>query len=713
MGRAMSTGSYVRSAGSRWTGSGWAGSRRLVSATDKGWERVWPFLGLGFLLARAPLFGTLFPFGLPFYLAVARQQPRYRLPVAGAIAAGALSRDPALGLEVAVLLFFAHLLAPRVLSRHGLAGASAVALVLTATVRSVAAVAIGASPMNLALVLAESFLALLLTLVGSYALPDPRRSAPPLWGLEQILALSVLGAGAVAGTGGISLGSFRLEGMVAPALTMLAGYTGGPGLGATVGVVTGLVLASPGPEAAWGVAVPAFTGLTSGVFRDLGRAGTAVGGLLGSLLMTFYAYAAVPAGRVLVEYSLAVVLFVLLPAGWLRVAQVAFRGAGEAELGVIRQRQLYDRVVQRLQATSRILAELDRSLQPCAAPSRNDSLREFAGAVAFRLCDGCKGFRACWEEDFSRTYRAMLALLGAVEDGRAVSADDLPEAIRRRCPHAHQLVTTVSGLGELYHASRHWQQRVQEYCALLQEEVGALAVAMSRLADEAVAPPSPTGESHPLRYELATVRLPRSGESVAGDAVLVKELEAGKLLVVLSDGMGAGEKAEASSQAACALVARMVDVGFDLSLAVRLANLVLQRQGEAERFVTLDAALLNLEAGQMRILKLGAAPSYLKRGSEVTVFRSPSWPLGILPLVRADPQDQGLQPGDLLLLASDGLWERSEGSEEDWVFGWVGRVRAGSVSEIADRLVSKATDYGRRPLGDDLALVVLRILPRA
>jgi len=718
----LGDGSYARSAGS-WR---WARSRPHTLVTSAGrvlGDRLWPLTLLGLLLARAPLFGSLHPFGLPFYLAVARTRPRARLPVALALVAGATSRDPVLGLESALLLVFAQLLVARLPARADAnpLGLAAVAFCLTATVRSAAAVARGMTPLDLALALAESFLALLLTMVSAYALPARARARDMIQGvgvgrgsergMEQILALAVLGAGAVAGTAGVYLGPLDLQGTMVLLLALVAGYAGGAGLGAAAGVVAGLVTAAPG--SAWAVAIPAFAGVTAGLFRELGRVGTGIGGMLGSLLMTFHSYPYAPAGLVLAECTVALVLFALVPGGWLEKARAAFRGAGEAELGVTRQLRLHDRVVQRLHSTSRLLAELDRSLASCAGADRTGTLWEFAGPVAFRLCDRCHQFRACWEEEFHQTYRGILGLLEVAERGGRPALTDLPESLGRRCPHAEQLVAAVAGLGELYHTSRHWQERVQEYCTLMQRQVATLARAIGRMADQAAAPPSPAAEVHPLGYDVSSTTLPRHGERVPGDAVLVREVEDGHLLVVISDGMGVGEDAHRSSESVCALVARMVDAGFELDLAARMANLVLQRQGECDRFVTLDAALLDLRTGRGQILKMGAAPSYLKRGKEVTPLYSPSWPVGILPVVQAEIQEFTLGPGDLLVMATDGLWDREGEREEDWVLSWLSRAQAAVPAEVTERLVARVSDHGRRPLGDDVAVAVLRVLPPA
>lgn len=718
----LANGSYAR-----WVGTWrWARTRPqplVAAATRLLGDRLWPLLLLGVLLARARLFGSLYPFGLPFYLAVARSRPRGRLPVALALVAGAVTRGPVLGLELGLLLLFAHLLVVRLPARAGAnpLGPGAIAFCLTATVRSAAAVVAGPTPVDLALALAESCLAFLLTLVSTYALPlrpygdegagvSARGNRGP-GGMEQLLALSVLGAGAVAGTAGVSLGPLRVEGVMVLLLTMVAGHAGGAGMGAAAGVVAGLVTGAPG--AAWAVAIPAFAGLAAGVFRELGRVAAGVGGVMGALLMTFHCYPHAPAGLVVTQGAAAVVLFAAIPGAWLRAARAAFRGAGEVELGVTRQRHLHDRIVQRLKGISRLLADLDQGLASCVSPSRAEKLWEFAGPVAFHLCDRCSGFRVCWEEEFHHTYRAILGLLEVAERGGRPALTDLPEALRQRCPHAEQLVAAVAGLGELYHARRHWQERVQEYCGLMHEQVASLARIMGRMADEAAAPPSPAAEVHPLAYDLSSLCLPRYGERTPGDAVLVRELDDDRLLLAVSDGMGVGEEAHRSSQSLCTLVARMVEAGFDLGLAARLANLVLQPHEGQDRFVTLDAVVLDLRTGQGSILKMGGAPSYLKRGREVTPLYSPSWPVGILPVVRAEAQSFSLGPGDLLVMATDGLWDGGGGRDEDWVLAWLSRTGTLTAADLAERLFKRATDRGRRPLGDDVALVVLRVLPPA
>ena len=70
-------------------------------------------------------------------------------------------------------------------------------------------------------------------------------------------------------------------------------------------------------------------------------------------------------------------------------------------------------------------------------------------------------------------------------------------------------------------------------------------------------------EEKPFVIDTAVVALPKSGAKVSGDAHSVAELSDGRILMLLSDGMGSGERARKESNSAVELIEDLYRAGFE------------------------------------------------------------------------------------------------------------------------------------------------------
>ena len=63
---------------------------------------------------------------------------------------------------------------------------------------------------------------------------------------------------------------------------------------------------------------------------------------------------------------------------------------------------------------------------------------------------------------------------------------------------------------------------------------------------------------------------------------------------------------------------------------MRTVNSVLLARSVEESFATIDLAVFDLHKGQLELIKVVAAPTYIKRGREVVRIDSACLPIGIL-----------------------------------------------------------------------------------
>jgi phosphoserine phosphatase len=209
----------------------------------------------------------------------------------------------------------------------------------------------------------------------------------------------------------------------------------------------------------------------------------------------------------------------------------------------------------------------------------------------------------------------------------------------------------------------------------------------------------------------------RPAELTGGDTFDLALLEQG-LLVVLGDATGHGIAPALSVTQMQAMLRVAFRLGADLDSAFREVNNRLAETLPADRFITAFIGLLDPQTHRLRFQSGGQGPilHYEAVTRACRSYRPTSFPLGAMPLVRTRPAvTVDFQPGDVLLLLSDGFYEyadaRGEQFGEERVRDLVAAGHGATASELL-ALVQKAVDAfaaGAAQEDDMTAVVVRRI----
>ena len=200
----------------------------------------------------------------------------------------------------------------------------------------------------------------------------------------------------------------------------------------------------------------------------------------------------------------------------------------------------------------------------------------------------------------------------------------------------------------------------------------------------------------------------------SGDSYSAMELRNGSSLLVLSDGMGSGERARRESAATVGLLEDFIESGFDKELAVRLINSVLILKSNEESFSTLDICSVDLYTGSAEFIKIGAAETFLLRNGHVSVIKSSSLPIGMLNDVDIEVTERELKHGDIVIMLTDGVTNAGLGGSitenyENWVKSALKNCPFNNPQEIADHLLSEAERRSRNGAKDDMTVLAARI----
>lgn len=214
-------------------------------------------------------------------------------------------------------------------------------------------------------------------------------------------------------------------------------------------------------------------------------------------------------------------------------------------------------------------------------------------------------------------------------------------------------------------------------------------------------------QAEPLMAMAALAARRREGQGESGDTGTWFKRGDGSLFVLLCDGMGSGQAAHRESGLAVRLLEEFLRSGMDSAAAMGTVNSALAlKNEESGAFTTVDLLRIDLYTGRGELCKLGAAPTYLRRGETVSRLSGAALPAGLAD-GEADVTALDLGPGDWVLLVSDGVCD----SEED---GWVRELLEGFNGASPKELARQVMEESERRVGpaDDRTVVVIGVRKR-
>jgi len=202
----------------------------------------------------------------------------------------------------------------------------------------------------------------------------------------------------------------------------------------------------------------------------------------------------------------------------------------------------------------------------------------------------------------------------------------------------------------------------------------------------------------------------RPARTVGGDFYDIIELADGRVMVVTGDVTDKGVPAALVMASTYALLRSTADVVTSPGEVLRRVNELLIPQIPMNMFVTCLVLVIDLPTGRTQYANAGHNLPYLRRAGAVTQLEARGMPLGLMPGSEYDEHETVIEPGDIVLLYSDGITEQHDVHGEMFGFGRTRDLVAAATS--GDELVDRSVEaLGIFQAGveqeDDITLVTL------
>lgn len=612
---------------------------------------------------------------------------------------------------------------------------------------------------------------------------------------EEIICLLILFASVMTGTVGWYINEFSIEHILSRYLILLLALVGGGAIGATVGVITGLILSLANVEALTQMSLLGFSGLLAGLFRDGKKMGVSLGLLMGTSILTVYTGERLQMWTSSIETLAAIFLFLLTPR--VIITELAKYIPWTKEHQKSQQdyiRRIRSVTAEKVLQFSDLFRQLSKSFtQTTISPESMEAMKTdyFLSEVTDKTCQRCWKKEQCWTRQFDFTYHHMKEMMRQLDQQNEIKKSLLSSEWRSTCVRIDKLVgvmteeherrkhlqklnhkvkearllvadqlygvakvmldfsqeiskesdvltsqeeqvmTALSGLGlkiqsveitDLTHGKVDIRI-IHPTCAGRKECEKIIAPMLSEILGENIVV-SPKGcarnegsctmhlvSGNTYDVAIGVAQAAKGGGIVCGDSYATLDLGNGKYAVAISDGMGNGTRAFNESNATINLLQQILQSGLDEGLAIKTVNTVLSLRSTDEMFATVDLALIDLHDADTKFLKIGSAPSFIRRGQYVTSVSASNLPIGILEEIDVDVVSENLKAGDLLIMITDGIYEAGTDVEnrDQWLKRVIRDIETEDPQEIADLILEQVIRGLYYQIPDDMTVVVAKV----
>lgn len=202
-------------------------------------------------------------------------------------------------------------------------------------------------------------------------------------------------------------------------------------------------------------------------------------------------------------------------------------------------------------------------------------------------------------------------------------------------------------------------------------------------------------------------KVSKDGEKVSGDTFSFMNLENGETVMILSDGMGTGERAREESEIVIELLEQFLEAGFRECTAIKLINSILVLNSDYHTVSTLDISSIDLYTGMCNFVKIGASTTFIKRNGCIESIQSTNMPAGMFNEIDIEGSARKLYDGDYVIMVSDGMLDYLQGIDKEEEFkNLLMGITATNPQEMANEILNQISQTQNYEIRDDMTVLV-------
>lgn len=438
---------------------------------------------MGFFLARANVLDNLTPFGFAFLSAYIIMK-NANLGILISVSLGVLSAQGIQGTFYVLACFlvygFFHFMNEE--RFYSLMKASLISTLIFVGFRGIG-ILTGKSLFiyDFFLLLFEGVLVFTMTYIFSFSLPIEKIKGVN-FNNEKTICTFITLALMLSGVRDMVIFSVSIKNIFSAIILLTLSYSQGAFVGGTIGIILGMVGYMSTPEMPFIIAIFGVTGLLSGIFRDLGKIGSALGFILGNGIISFYINGFGSSFISYREVIIGVLLFLISSEKINTQITKAFTSDISPKKNYTEKKD--DIVIKKLNRISDLFDKLGSTFRE-SVEGRDFNLTtevySLVDGVVNASCMDCPKYESCWEENYYNSYNSFFNLVSLIEV-RNIDDHIYTEA-RRFCIKPNEIIDKIDRSMEILKIDNVWKTRLKDNRILLSEQlegVGKVIASISK-----------------------------------------------------------------------------------------------------------------------------------------------------------------------------------------------------------------------------------------
>jgi stage II sporulation protein E len=521
---------------------------------------------------------------------------------------------------------------------------------------------------------------------------------------EQGIAWLLLLIGFLSGIQGIQLMEINFPVVVISFFILLISERFGAGTAAGVGALLGFI-----PQLTFNVqnlmdaGIFGLAGFCTGAFQRFGKLGMGIAFSAVTLILTFFLRENTEFSQ-LISSAIGLLLFLIWPSSKPGTSFLKPKPLPEVEA-----------TVTKVKALAEVIDQIALSYQAAEdeVSEGKPEIPELMNVLVERVCKGCPTIGVCWEREFYKTYHLIFEVFELMEKLGKVESKDLSIEWKRHCGRIKEMLLGIQFLMEQERNKEVWRKKLALNNKSLSLQFQNVSQVIGHFAKELYGRHNwegtmPAGLVRRRRHflDVGVSVFTKSGNSLSGDNYASLAFDPTQHAFVICDGMGAGEDAAKMSSTALTHLEQLLNTGFTAEGAVQALNSILVLRSPEESFVTVDMTIVDLESDKVQLIKVGASPSYIKHTEKIEILSASSLPVGILNQIDIPVIDAEMQPGDYLIMVSDGIQDVIKDGT-DWLKLFLENIVVKHSQELADKIAAEARRLSNGIMHDDGVVLVV------
>ena len=547
-------------------------------------------------------------------------------------------------------------------------------------------------------------------------------SSKKAFSIEEVLGASILIAISLVSINGLKVFGLSVTNIISVMLVLFLGWQHGILIGATSGITIGMVLGIVTGGSPILVASYAISGMIAGILNKLGKIGVIVGFCLGNAVLTYMSNGNTVPIITIREILIASLGLLVIPKEIkINIDDII----PQVKCFPVTSGVLDGNTVEKLNTVSETIADMAKSCSESANDilENNDIEEENRELFIDDLYNNFEDIEDnIFYDDITQNDEVAYSIYECLINNNEITYDNIAQIIEKENNYKlvqndetkkniEDIVRLVNATYRVHKLNILWRVKEATHKKVLANQLGGVSKVISNLAEDMEEKDNKHLRNDKYTLQNIVLTKTKSKSEVSGDNNLEIELQDGKYLLAISDGMGSGKDANKSSKTVINMLERLLKNGFDKETSIGLINSSINLNSTKETYATIDLLIANLENGNVEFVKNGACPTFIKSNNRVETVKAVSFPAGMLDKIDLVVYDKDLKENDIIVMCSDGILESNTeyANKEIWLKNLLENIQTDDIEKIANIIITESIDNGFGVAKDDMTVIVAKL----